>query len=314
MGQTPLVSVIIPTRDRREMLERALVSVTRQTYPSLEIIVVDDASGDGTAEMLEAHPDVTLIRCAVPIGAAKARNLGVEESKGTLLAFLDSDDEWLPPKIERQVHQLMNSPSTGAIYCRHLAQDDSTGELSEPRSNLYTGDITEELLSGRCPRTVSLFLLRRAAFDSAGGFDPELKGFQDTDLWIRVAQNWAFDAVDEALAIVHNHAGARVTTDITARTTALDLFLEKWGPAMEERIGPQGVQRYVRNQLAVAQGAVVLSSIRSGQRWRALKELKTYVVTVGFVNPPQMLGLVVACLAGEKAHERLRSVKKAFTH
>lgn len=306
MPGPPLVSVIIPTRDRRRLVTRAVASVRSQTYPHMEIIVVDDGSSDGTAEVMAEHGDVTLIRLEPAIGGAAARNRGIRASQGELVAFLDSDDEWLPRKIERQVALLTASERLGAVYCRHLHHDDATDRRGLARSELYRGDITHHLLTGRCPRTVSLFLVRRAALDSVEGFDEDLRGFQDTDLWIRMSSQWDFDAVDEPLVVVHNHDGARITTDIGARHAALDSFLGKWGDAMEAQIGRRGVDRYRRRALAVAQGATVVSAVNGGRRLAAVRALGTYLRMARLSNPRQLAGLVAACVGGTGFQSRLK--------
>lgn len=309
-NERPLVSVIIPTRNRRRLVGRALDSVRSQTYPHVETIVVDDGSTDGTLDYLASMPGVKVVELEASAGAAAARNRGVAASRGQLVAFLDSDDEWLPPKLERQVTAMTASDRVGAVYCRYYNHDDVTGVHRLADNRLYTGDITDELMSGRCPRTVSLFLVRRAALDGVGGFDESLRGFQDTDLWIRMASAWHFDAVDEPLAVVHNHGEMRITTDITARQAALDGFLGKWGREMERRIGPTGLRQYRRTQLAVAQGAVVLTNVRHGNRLKALAALGRYIRLAGFSNPAQLAGLFVAGLGGSGLHTRLKAARQ----
>lgn len=103
MDNAPTVSVIIPTYNRRNLVELALVSVVQQTYQDYEIIVVDDGSTDGTASWVGLHyPQVRLIQRQENQGVAAARNIGVCEARGRFIAFLDSDDQWLPTYLERQ--------------------------------------------------------------------------------------------------------------------------------------------------------------------------------------------------------------------
>lgn len=314
MDRKPLVSVIIPTRDRLPLLVRALDSVHHQTYPNLEIIVVDDASSDGTAAALKDDGRVTLLRLSSSVGGAAARNRGISIATGELIAFLDSDDEWLPDKIAQQVAALEANPRMGAVYCRHFDHDDETGFRSEAKGRLYTGSIMPELLSGRCPRTVSLFVVRKQALDAVGGFDEALRGFQDTDLWLRLAPEWEFGAVDAPLVVVHNHSNARITTDVDARRMALDAFLERWGGAMEAHIGTEGIRAYETNQLAVAHGAEVLSLVRAGRRTEALGELRRYLGLAGLSNPRQLAGLLLACVGGIRLHTAAkRALQRAGT-
>lgn len=305
MQDLPLVSVVIPTHNRVALVQRALASVRSQTYPHLEIIVVDDGSTDATSGSLANDTDVNLVSLPESVGGAAARNRGITKARGELIAFLDSDDEWLPSKIEKQVPRFAD-PAVGAVYCRHLSEDDETGVRVQAASSLYTGDIRPQLFSGRCPRTVSLFMVRTRALSEVGGFDENLRGFQDTDLWMRLAENWHFDAVDDYLAVVHNHPEARITTDIDARRAALDAFLARWGEPMTREMGADGVRRYRRSQLAVAQGSAVLGLVRSGQRLPAWGEYLSYLREIGLSNPRQAVGLLVALVAGTETRSRLK--------
>lgn len=299
------VSVIIPTHNRAHMLTRALDSVIRQTIPA-EVIVVDDASSDHTPRVLEEYPAVRMLRSHENVGGAAARNLGVAHSTGQLIAFLDSDDEWLPDKLERQVPLFDDRPELGAVYCRHFGQDDLTGVRSEQHPVLHRGWIRPSLLSGYCPHTTSLFVVRRQAFESVGGFDEGLAGFQDTDLWIRMSESWEFDAVDQPLVIVHSHEGPRVTTDPSRRAAAVDAFLDKWGAEMEDVIGVQGVERFRRNKLAVAHGAKVLGLVQEGRRSEAWKAFTEYARIAGVSRPRQMAGLLVSLSFGSDAHTSVK--------
>jgi glycosyltransferase involved in cell wall biosynthesis len=306
----PTISVVIPTHNRASLLTRALDSVMAQTLEAVEVIVVDDGSTDDTTEVLERYPAVERIHLPVNRGGGTARNIGVEASRAPLVAFLDSDDEWLPHKLERQVDLFHGRPQLGAAYCRFFAHDDRTGVRREQHPPLYRGKIRDVLLSGRCPRTTSLFVVRREAFEGVGGFDASLPGFQDTDLWIRMSEDWEFDAVDEPLAIVHSHSGPRITTDVEARREALDAFLAKWGADMELMMGTSGVNRYRRNQMAVALGAKVLEQAARRDRVAASAALGEYLAASGIRRPAQFAGLLVAIAFGSSAHERAKRWKQ----
>lgn len=305
----PLVSVVIPTHNRSALVRRALDSALNQDYPKLEIIVVDDGSKDDTAEVLAQYEDVSVIRLDSNQGGAAARNHGIRAASGELVAFLDSDDEWLPSKTRLQVEKILSHDDIGAVYSRHFSHDDATGHRVERHPPLYRGDIRRDLLGGRCPRTVSLFLVRKSALEDASGFDEALAGFQDTDLWIRLSEDWKFEAVDEALTIVHEHAGPRVTTDPSVRDQALASFLGKWGDEMVAVMGASGLAKYRRRQMAVAQGALVQAEVAAGRRRQAFVELGRYFRGAGLSKPSQGAGLLVACVFGIRLHNRAR---KAF--
>jgi glycosyltransferase involved in cell wall biosynthesis len=290
------------------MLARALDSVALQTFGDFETIVVDDGSTDGTIDLLESRNDLRVFRTRDQSGAAAARNIGIEAARGEYVAFLDSDDEWLPEKLSKQLLACEGDPEVGAIYCRHIGMDDETGSHRLAKGQFYRGWIRPILLSGRCPHTTSLFLVRRKALEECGGFDPRLAGFQDTDLWIRMSVGWKFDFVDEPLAIVHSHRGQRLTTSIGVRTAAVDAFLAKWGPEMEQVIGSEELAKFRAGKLAAAQGARVLELVETGNRRVALAELRKYIQLAGVSNPRQLGGLALAVALGPGSHTRIKAM------
>ena len=160
----PLVSVIIPTFDRAAWLGEAIASILAQTYPHLELLVVDDGSHDATPEMVQAFgPVLTYIRQA-RAGVSAARNRGVAASRGALVAFLDSDDMWLPGKVAAQVALLQQQPQvhacyTDEIWIRH-------GVRVNPRQihQKHSGWLFEPSLP-RCIISPSSIMLRRTLWD-----------------------------------------------------------------------------------------------------------------------------------------------------
>jgi glycosyltransferase involved in cell wall biosynthesis len=193
----PLVSVIIPTRDRPELAARAVRSALAQTYANQEIVVVDDGSAvplDLPGDVVE-DPRVRTVRLDSTTGAGGARNAGVQASTGTLLAFLDDDDRWRPRKIERQVQTLAGcDESTAAVETGYELWDGS--RLMERYVPQPDRDLRKELLVQPLmqPSTV---LLRRSAFAQLGGFDSALLRVEDWDLWIRFADSYEVVALPE---------------------------------------------------------------------------------------------------------------------
>jgi len=116
----PLISIIIPCYNRAHLIARAITSVTRQTFPDWELIIVDDGSSDNLASVLQEHhadPRIRLIRHSKNLGEPAARNTGIEVAAGRFIAFLDSDDEWLPEKLERQLAAVMARPDPDRVIC-----------------------------------------------------------------------------------------------------------------------------------------------------------------------------------------------------
>ena len=198
MSDNPLVSVIIPTRDRPELAARAIRSALAQTYANQEIVVVDDASAVPLVLPPELADDnrVQTVRLDTASGAGRARNAGVRASQGTLLAFLDDDDRWRPAKIERQVQVLSGDGDAAAVETGYELWDGSRlveRYLPRPDRNLG-GELLER------PRMQpSTVLIWRSAFVELGGFDPTLLRVQDWDLWVRFADSYQAVALPEVL-------------------------------------------------------------------------------------------------------------------
>jgi glycosyltransferase involved in cell wall biosynthesis len=197
----PLISVIIPTRNRAALLSRAISSVLNQTFCDFECIVVDDASSDGTEQLdiLQAPaPGLRFLRLPSHGGVSKARNTGVAATSGQWIAFLDSDDEWHPRKLEKQEQWHCDNPGfaisqTKEIWVRRgkRVNPPKTHEKKE-------GYIFEQSLT-RCMVTPSSVMLDRKLFLDTGGFDETLPACEDFDLWLRITCRFPVGLVNEYL-------------------------------------------------------------------------------------------------------------------
>jgi glycosyltransferase involved in cell wall biosynthesis len=158
----PLVSCIIPTYNRAHIVGRAIQSVLNQTYKNIEVIVVDDGSQDNTQEVVLSIKDerVRYIRLHRNFGAAFARNIGIANARGEFVAFLDSDDCFLPEKIEKQVELMLKDESTGVCYTEVYYELDN-GELVHKESPRARGKIYEVLLVPLKSIFLPTFLVRR---------------------------------------------------------------------------------------------------------------------------------------------------------
>lgn len=179
------VSVIIPTYNRRELLEKALESVWAQRLPPQQVIVVDDGSEDGTLEWLRAlkKPSLSVLDQA-RAGPAAARNLGLGQAIGKYVAFLDSDDTWLPEKLELQVQFLEGHPDykicqTEEIWIRRGVRVNPMKKHAKP-----SGWIFEKCLS-LCLISPSAVMLERNFLNQLGAFDPTYLVCEDYELWLR---------------------------------------------------------------------------------------------------------------------------------
>lgn len=199
-----LVSAIIITHNRLELVKRAIRSVQEQTYRNLELIVVDDASSDGTKEWCEVQNfRFICIPKEESRGGNHARNLGIEAAAGEYVAFLDDDDYWLPEKIERQV-ALIEEKNCKLVFCGErleiVGRDGVTfGERRPSRS--HCGDVSKKILMTVAATTSSNILADRKAVIEAGLFDENLRCWQDYEFTIRMAQVTPFYYVDDLLTV-----------------------------------------------------------------------------------------------------------------
>lgn len=196
------ISVVVPTHNRRDWLPRALASVRAQTCPPREIIVVDDGSDDGTVSMLEQRfPDVCCLRQSHR-GVSSARNLGIRRATGEWVALLDSDDEWLPRKLERQQEWLCRHP--GIRLCHTDEVWIQNGKRRNPgrRHRKQGGWIYRHCLI-LCCISPSSVVVHRSVFHTVGMFDESLPACEDYDMWLRVCSRMPVGFIDEQLVVKH---------------------------------------------------------------------------------------------------------------
>lgn len=194
------VSVVIPTRDRCISTARALSSVLSQTRCPHEIIVVDDGSTDDTSSVIPRDfPTVRYVR-QNHAGVSAARNHGVRVSTGEWIAFLDSDDEWKPDKLERQLQALTRDPNNDFCYTNEIWIRNGRRVNPMKKHAKYGGFIFERCLP-LCVISPSSVLLRRALFDHVGGFDESFPVCEDYELWLRICSRFPVLLVDELLVV-----------------------------------------------------------------------------------------------------------------
>ena len=181
----PRVSIIIPTYNRRDLVREALASVQAQTYQDCELIVVDDGSTDGTAEVVQEFPGVHYVSQSNR-GVAAARNRGVALSCGELVAFLDSDDLWQPGKLDAQVAFFATCPDAQICQTEEIWLRNGVRVNPHNKHRKTGGDIFARSLE-RCLVSPSAVMVRRELFKRIGGFDERLPACEDYDLWLRIA-------------------------------------------------------------------------------------------------------------------------------
>jgi glycosyltransferase involved in cell wall biosynthesis len=219
-SEDALVSVVIPTHNRRDRLVKAIASVKAQTRPCFEVIVVDDASNDGTQDYLRqmAAQDASLrvIRNEVAQGGARARNQGIAVAAGRWIAFLDDDDTWLPAKIERQLALLRANEAASAVSCWYYYK----APYRRQRIMHVSPNFTEQqMLSGNSLGGASVCFTSARVLKEIGGFDPYLRSGQDWELWLRLFYAGPILVCDEPLAVYQSHRGKRITRNVSSLYT-----------------------------------------------------------------------------------------------
>jgi glycosyltransferase involved in cell wall biosynthesis len=211
------VSVIIPTYNRATTLREAIESVNAQDYGDFEIVVVDDGSADNTYEILQAFPEI-LVVSQNRQGVSAARNTGISQASGRLIAFLDSDDLWLPTKLSTQVAFFDSNPD--ALICQTEEIWIRNGIRVNPkkRHKKASGMIFERSLE-LCLVSPSAVMMRSSLFDEVGVFDETLPVCEDYDLWLRVACRFPIYLIDDPLVI--KRGGHR---DQLSKSTGIDRY------------------------------------------------------------------------------------------
>ena len=230
----PLVSVVLPTYNRAYTISRAIDSVLNQTYSNLELIVVDDGSNDDTRVVVESIHDkrIKYIKNSKSMGAAFARNLGIKHSRGDLIAFQDSDDEWLPVKLLIQVNALLESDQNVAlVYSPMIRVYEETKEeclFSSPVFCPETQDFYRKALAlGVRGIGIQSCLIRKSALLHVGGFDENLPKWIDLELFIRLAREYKFQYIDKPL-VKYYFSKFSISTNITAQINASKYIIEKY--------------------------------------------------------------------------------------
>ncbi len=224
------VSVIIPTFQRRALLPRAVETARARIGTDDEILVVDDGSTDGSVEALPGgDPRLRVIRTDHR-GPAAARNAGIREARGEFLAFLDSDDEWLPGTLDDQVATLAGEPAPGLSYAAARSVDERGAPVATRPRVSREGDVLRPLLR-RNFITTSTVVVPRSVLEASGLFDETLDHSMDWDLWIRIAERRRFAYLDRPVALYRFHPGQQIrhrTRVDDCRRRILEKALERY--------------------------------------------------------------------------------------
>ncbi len=200
MNKPVPISVVIPTHNRQHLLERALRSVMAQTAQPLEVIVVDDGSCDGTRDTLRLKFPHVAYLYQPNQGVSKARNTGIAIAQAPWIAFLDSDDEWLPEKLQRQYQALQTNPEYNLCHTDEIWIRGGRRVNAMRKHQKYGGFIYDKCLP-LCAISPSAAIIHRDVFTQLGAFDEFLPACEDYDLWLRICHKYPVLFIDEPLLV-----------------------------------------------------------------------------------------------------------------
>jgi glycosyltransferase involved in cell wall biosynthesis len=272
--KAPLVSVVLPTYNRALLLPRAIRSVLNQSYRNLELIVVDDGSTDETERLVHSIEDDRIRYVSRDNGGpAAARNAGIEVAAGELIAFQDSDDEWLDGKLERQVEALFDSRDSAILcvcsYLKSVEDEPPSVRRIGAHQLVQAGDLRHQTLE-MFYFTTPTWLVRRAALLRSGLFDTRLPCWEDWELAIRLSDLGEFVLVDETLHLQHFRRSG-VNSDEVARMKSMARMLETHGPRWLAHRHTLAEHHYTVGRLACVHGS--LADARH-HLWRAVSANK----------------------------------------
>lgn len=269
----PLVTVIIPTYNRDLLVERAIKSVLRQTFEDFELIVVDDGSDDTTAEVLDSYGKLLKVVFQEHQGVSAARNNGIEHAGGELVAFLDSDDEWLPEKLSRQVALFDGRNPFFICHTDEIWRRDGRAVLQKAIHRKQGGRFFKRALE-RCLISPSSVMISKGFLDKVGWFDTELVAAEDYDLWLRITAFYEVDFVPERLVVKHGGHPDQlsVTTPAidTYRIRAILKILDD--PRLSDEYREAAVRELIRKCGIVYVGCLKKGKIEEAKEYLELAE------------------------------------------
>ena len=283
---SPITSVIIPTYNRWPLVVEAVDSVLAQSFQDIEIIVVDDGSTDGTTNRLAKFDGRLRLFTTTRRGVAAARNFGVSQAQGCYVAFLDSDDLWLPGKLQTQIAFLDRHPEiqicqTDEIWVRNGVRVNPKAMHRKPSGDIFVRSLDLCLISP------SAVMMTRELFQRIGGFDESFPVCEDYDLWLRVTSVYSVPLIPEALVVKRGGHADQLSRSLWGMDRYRVLALQKI-----LRSGLDGVPRTAardvlrRKVLILAQGARKRGKEQEARDYEAtLAEFTQEKIDVGERDP-----------------------------
>jgi glycosyltransferase involved in cell wall biosynthesis len=267
----PLVSVVVPAYNAARTLPETVQSVLDQSMRDIEVIVVDDGSTDETLETARAIDDPRVTVLPQPNGGVSAaRNNGARAARGRYVAFLDSDDLWLPHKLERQLEILEREPDVHAVQAGVVFVDDGLQPLSVRPCADWEDPLLDTLYFRNLPAFPSTVIITREKLLERGGFDTSLVILEDWELAVHAAWHWDLRSVHEPLGLYRFHPGNR-SRDVSIHVEPGERVLARIfaDPELPEHVRRKKRSVYARLYLMLAGGSLRARDWRGCARWGA---------------------------------------------
>lgn len=289
---TPLVSIIIPAYNAELYIEKAINSILNQSYQNFEIIVTNDGSTDSTESVISQYSDSRIHTISQTNGGmSSARNAGLRAATGEFISFLDSDDYWLPEKLEKQVALIQDNPDLG--FCSTQTRVETpTGEFVNdwlcPVINISTlHTIMSE--SASIAGSASSVLVRKAVQRKAGFFDESLTGLEDTDMWIRFAAISNYCCIPETLTVILKRPNSVSRSLNNMRNSGLEVLQKN-----KHLLDQKSQKQFWRSAYASMLCDYAKWEARSGLKTSAIKHLIEALFYAPFNQGRLSLSLLIA--------------------
>lgn len=308
-----LVSVVVPTYNRIEHLQRAVESVAEQTYEPIELLVVDDCSDVPVAAELDCEYDGRIDRFEVlrhekNRGGSAARNTGIRAAEGEYVALLDDDDRWEPRKVERQVERLQEG-DVGLVFTGGRAVDGSGRTISVARApdSMPSGaELTKRLLCTNIVGSCTGVMVDRSLIEAAGAFDERFPSWQDQEWYVRLSRYCDFGTVEEPLFVYSAESPNRVSEDVEAlKDETYPLYVNKFHPLATEYGRLFGRKMEAWAAYRVGKALVMADEFRTGRAF-----LERAVTQYPF--EPAFYKYLLPSLGGRSTYETARRLRHAF--
>ncbi|BCS54962.1 glycosyltransferase family A protein [Geobacter sp. SVR] len=241
-----MISVIIPAYNAARYICKAIDSVLAQTWTDFEIIVIDDGSSDNTHLLVQSrYPAVSCFR-TVNKGVSHARNYGIAQARGSLIAFLDADDHWLPEKLEKQEALFKKDPSLGLVFTDNFFFDERgiSPFTVNKKNRLMRGNVVRNIFLNSYVVT-STVMVRKSVFERVGLFEEGLSVAEDDNMWMRIGMNYGIALVDEKLVMYRMTVGS-LSSDFTAVISGVERQIELMKTryqALYTELGPLAIRK-----------------------------------------------------------------------